>query len=199
MAFDLVQRNTVVRGEFNAAIIRPRWLVNQGLFQHGEAGFQLSDRPGGPRVFNFHEYQWEIGQDRLVLTCRDVHAGDPGECVARILKILPHTPVTAVGHNFVFESSEIIDAICPHIGRFAGNDLAELLGHDLAKSDGAVVLSIDDERSLTIRVFAESPTQKIDLNFHYAASDTRAAQEAARTSQRCLERAREIVKRLTEH
>ena len=193
MPFELIARNILVRGEFNRAIIQPRWLTQQGVTPDGNVEILMSDSPGMPRVFRFQEVKWEVGPDRLVLTPSDAKGRDPGPLVARILELLPHTPVTALGHNFLFESSETSLSITPCLGQRTAAALARQLGGELAQGGWSIVISTDAKTRITAKVLEEPDRQRIDLNFHHVVTDASEAKLAAGGSAECLTRAKELL------
>lgn len=194
MPFELAGRNITVAGEFNSAIIQPRWLVAQGLLGDGQVEVLISDSPGMPRVFKFQGFKWEVGRDRLVLTCVEAKHSDPGCEIAKILGKLPHTPITGLGHNFLFESHDVQDILIPRIGESNGEAIANQLGQKLNHTDCTVAMSSSDDSRLRVRVVSDSVKQTIDLNFHFDVGDAGAAEASARESQQCRERAHDVVR-----
>ena len=202
MAFQKVAQNTVVRGEFNRAIIRPDWLVKMDVVLDGEVSMGLSFRPAAARSFRFAGFDWEVGADRLVLKPQAPEFQDPGPTVAKILELLPHTPLTAIGHNFLFHGSGDIDPkLFPQLGPLAPNDVAQQIetGTTAVISSWSITLDSAKGYRLTAKVMLEPTNQKIDVNFHFALTDSASARaiEAAERFSECGQRAQELVAALS--
>ncbi|MHC4698783.1 MAG: hypothetical protein ACYTFA_18800 [Planctomycetota bacterium] len=196
MPFELTGRNIVVRGDFNRAIIRPKWLIRQGILPEGDVEFAVSDAADMPRLFKFAGFQWTVAHDRLVVKPIVPDEGDPGPTVARVLEILEHTPVSAVGHNFIFENPEPDSSLEVRLGERSAARIGEQLGHEVRTSTCEVRLSVGEDQFLTAKLIAEGLKQTMDLNFHFVAPVAEAAVNAAKESARCSARAREVLKAL---
>ncbi len=198
MAFELVTRNIVVRGEFNLAIIGPRWLVVQEITPDGEIEAFVSDDPSAPRHFKFDGFDWQVGFHRLVVTSTGANAKDPGPTVAAILEKLPHTPVTGAGHNFSFDAPNPLAELCVRLGNRDTATLSGLLGEELRESSFSVVVSTGKATRVAVKVLTGHPGQRVDINFHHDTPDAAAAANAARQSEACRQRADEVLRMLAE-
>ncbi len=96
---------TVAIGAFNPYIITPEWLVRFGFYSKDE---EVNVRPvllGEGTAFDFGCVQWQVDHQRLSVASSG-RSVDCGETVSRVLALLPHTPVKALGHNFHFSASK---------------------------------------------------------------------------------------------
>lgn len=193
----LVGRNVVVRGEFNRAIVTPKWLVGQEILEDGEVQAVLTDHPNAARLFTFGEFKWHVGPDRLMARGLDPEANDPGPIIARILDKLPHTPVTAIGHNFLFEVASD-PSISPLLGARSGQEVARSLELDLTRSEATFVMRSDENSSVTVKATVEKSDSKLDLNFHFQVTTADEAKRSANASDEMRGRAVEIVRRIIE-
>ena len=102
----LVLAETVAVGPFNPFIITPEWLAGQHVpGAPAQASFDWVDGPSphGTSSFTLGAFEWEVSFERLSATVESVTSEtDAGAAVAKVLELLNHTPVEAVGHNFVF-------------------------------------------------------------------------------------------------
>ena len=205
MPFELIGRNTTVRGEFNRAIITPKWLAKQEIVPRGDFSIAVSDGADMPRLFKFAGFEWMVAHDRLIVKSIEPRDDDPGPKVAQVLNVLHHTPVVALGHNFLFESTELDPSLEARLGDRAAARIADRLGHELRKSTCEVVVSTGKDGStgedslLTVKVVSEHPKQIVDLNFHFVTSDAKAAAQAAEKSAQCREQADKVLKVLMGH
>jgi hypothetical protein len=197
MPLALSSRNIVVAGEFNRAIIQPKWLIDRKILPVGPIEMLVSDRPDMPRVFNFGGYHWEVGISRLMLRPTDP-ANDPGVLVGTILEILPHTPVSAIGHNFLFHAEQRIQNLEPHLGSRSSRSFVPALGTEIGRSDFVLVASTSERARLTVKVTDEQSGTKVDLNFH---TDTPSHDDVLTTASQGAElrrRADEIIRLVAE-
>lgn len=200
MAVQLISRNTVVRGEFNRAIIVPRWLVAQEILPDGEVDFAVSDAADQPRQFRFAGFMWNVAHDRLVIAARpdiDVEA-DTGSVAARILGILSHTPITAVGHNFLFESTEALASCVPALGARPMSDLADGLGGEFRSATCEVKIAQNAQNSVTAKIVTGQEFPKFDLNFHFAVDSAESAEKMCDRSAECRNKANDLLRVVTE-
>lgn len=200
MAVQLISRNTVVRGEFNRAIIVPRWLVAQDILPDGEVELAVSDAADQPRQFRFAGFNWNIAHDRLMIAARpdkDVEA-DTGAIAARILRVLNHTPVTAVGHNFLFESTEAIASCVPALGARPMSDLADGLGGEFRSSTCEVKVAENAQSSVTAKIMTDQNLPKFDLNFHFSVESAESAAQACDRSAECRNSTTDLLRVVTE-
>jgi hypothetical protein len=105
LILDLAQ--SVAVGPFNPHIITPEWLVRWNVLPDQEVNIRLAPVIDGS-AFRFGRLEWEVDPRRLMVSSQtlvDERGHDAGHYVSEILRLLPHTPVSAVGHNFHFVSS----------------------------------------------------------------------------------------------
>lgn len=102
MPFRFKKSSCVVVGSFNVYIIQPKWLSDRGLIGKGETKLQSDMRQPGFRFQRSGEsFQWVVRPDRIAIES-DAPDADCGDRVARLLEILPWTPVFGVGNNIEF-------------------------------------------------------------------------------------------------
>jgi len=101
MPIALKSLDIVVVGRFNPYIINPPWLCRMGICKAKEAEGEVRvEIPGGRAVFHFQMdgLRWQV-TDACLMVSTDSVGRPPGERVAQIIEKLPHTPISAVGHN----------------------------------------------------------------------------------------------------
>ena len=100
LSLDLAQ--TVIIGRFNPYIVTPSWLVDQNVCAAGNGDFpSLEEQYDDSEAFNLGGYEWEVSFEKLAVSAAIV-GRDCGSMAGRVLAELPHTPVDAVGNNFIF-------------------------------------------------------------------------------------------------
>jgi hypothetical protein len=106
MPFRFRKASCVAVGAFNVYVIQPRWLASRGLLP---AGVELVldtklDEPG----FRFQaaelKLRWIVTPTRLAIETDDPDE-DCGAPMARLLALLPETPLLGVGNNVYYETT----------------------------------------------------------------------------------------------
>lgn len=176
MALTLELAQTVAIGAFNPSIITPDWLVRFGVYpKEGEYGVRLVPLDGGV-AFDFEvesgSVQWQVDLQRLSVSTSDP-GFDCGQAISRVLKLLPHTPVQAIGHNFHFSMSreEWEDRPAPMLGHVG---LASFPDAEQVRWGG--VFRLEGVRA-EVSLIQESEAVAILFNHHRAIDLVKARQE----------------------
>lgn len=169
----------VVVGRFNPAILTPEWLVAQKILPEGEV--EIGQSFGSALLqCRLAGFMWLATLGKL-----EVHSeapnSDPGEFAAKILELLPHTPIRAVGNNF---------AVGLPMG--AGKSLFPLISCSLAERlrtpehemlSVSTTLALSHEKEAIIRITLEAEQGEVgavSFNFHRDCASALAGAEAAR-------------------
>jgi len=117
---------TVAIGAFNPYIITPEWLVRFGFYLRDDEVKIRMVPLGEGASFEFRRVQWQVDNQRLIVSSTD-RTVDCGGTVSKVLDLLPHTPVQAVGHNFHFSATkeEWGDRPAPVLGQKSFHDLED--------------------------------------------------------------------------
>ncbi|MCR9211896.1 MAG: hypothetical protein NXI28_27060 [bacterium] len=192
--FSLAQVSAVAVGAINTSIIHPAWLAEVGLLDDSSlASIELDLQQPGLRLTGPPDFgKWLIRPDRL--TVETENAGvRPGSKVAKILELLPWTPVVAVGLNYRFAGPPSAAGKLAEIG-FPTNFVVP--GYSVPQRGLHVALSKEGE--VTVRHLQLSLVEdelQLHVNFH---TDTKKldTQQTVKTLKRCddgLAEIREIV------
>lgn len=107
MKLSLELAQTVIIGRFNKFIVTPGWLAEYDVCTEGTEGDEADadyDEPDDfldESTFHYGGFEWEVGTNRLGVS--SARGGvDCGKVASRVLRFLSHTPVEAVGNNFIF-------------------------------------------------------------------------------------------------
>lgn len=199
---NLPKANCVVIGSLNRAILQPPWLAGKGLITTGGDGsFPPMDVifTVGSTVYKIDDTQftWQIEAGKLIVDRSDVSSdANPGAKVVELLKILEHTPIRAVGNNFVFPVGEPISAT-------AKSHLSNSLSDALPGGQIASINYVAECRGANLHVTAdnlasEGGVQSVRLNFHRETQDNAEARLAAGEWEADLAEAKRIMDRLKE-
>ena len=97
---ELESANIVLLGNFNPYLISPEWLSKQGIWTVKDVQLALGAFKQDGVQFRSTGTDWHVSSDRLVIASTTL---DCGELASKVLSELPHTPMAAVGTNFVFQ------------------------------------------------------------------------------------------------
>ncbi len=197
MKLDSLNSTLVLAGAWNPEILSPAWIAENilGLAPEAEDVVQIEFSPfvGAPPKYTMDEIVYVTSRDRLILAPVkfSVEAFKKARDIAgKILKMLPHTPIRAVGENFVFteptpepEALELFTA--------ASSDLADVLNfeHEIAGSSLRSIISFE-KRKLNLTRKYDQRGLTISFNFHY---DVDGAVAAAEVLPNSVERNLEVV------
>ena len=182
MALTLELAQTVAVGPFNSHIITPEWLVRCNVLPEQEIQIRFGTIGDGT-AFRFGKIEWQVNSRRLMVSTSTL-TEDCGDLVAKVLELLPHTPVRAVGHNFHFlcnSREEWRSSPVPALGTKEFGDFT-----DLVQSRWTGIFQKSGVRiELTIG-YADDGVVVL-LNHHRITNTIEEAQEAARQFRRDLD------------
>jgi hypothetical protein len=182
---------TVVVGAFNPYVITPDWLVRFGFYREDE-GVNVRLVPlGQGAAFEVGCVEWQVDNQRLSVASSE-RSEDCGGTVSRVLSLLPHTPVQALGHNFHFSATreEWGGRPAPMLG---GRGLQDFTDAEQVRWVGAFRL---DETRIEATLAYEMDAVAILLNHHRTMDLERARR--ARTAEEQVAQARGAAEKFRE-
>ena len=102
LTLDLAQ--TVAVGPFNPYIITPEWLLRYKVCAEDEAADFFPGMLTDGTAFTIGALEWEVDYRRMMVSSRTIRTREGETCgdkAAKVMRLLNHTPVEAVGHNFL--------------------------------------------------------------------------------------------------
>jgi hypothetical protein len=161
MPLNLETAQTLALGPFNPHIITPEWLVKHNVCEDAEVEIRFIPLSQG-LGFSFKDVQWQIDFRMLVVASRKENCGS---LVRKVIDLLPHTPVRAVGNNFHYAASrdDFSKSLLPMLGgaRYGG---LEEYGH-VEQTRWACVIRREDVR-VEVTVAEDEPGIAVLFNFH---------------------------------
>lgn len=173
--------SSILVGSLNPAILTPNWLAQNRILTGEVSSTSILPADFPVLQFSIGGLSWAANPLRLEVKSEDGSA-DPGELIAKVLNLLPHTPVQAVGNNLQFAappgSPSNLQSIAnaPLFGQIHSMEYEEL-GHRLScqvKSKSGAILMI------TLAAQREGGTL-LSFNFHRECASAAQAIQAARS------------------
>jgi hypothetical protein len=177
----------VIAGSFNPAILTPSWIGKNVLDPPVVDEFPvyvIAPIMGAapPAKFSLSGFTYSPGYQFLTFYTDGMDAAASErvcDVAARILNLLPHTPITGIGFNFGFRddhpSVQLLRllAISPTFADALGQG-AEVVGRNWLNvaSWGAALV--------TLQTGIRGSDYSLDLNFHYSSQDARGAEAVLR-------------------
>lgn len=167
----------VITGRWNVAIFNPAWL-GKNVFQSDEIMLEVGIEPGLPRRLTGDNVVVIPTNSRLMLAPSDLEEGTllrMEQVAYKILSLLQHTPVNALGINYGYKISPLTQEL--------RDKLPVLLSTELGR-EGLVMRSREykwtvqyENRTLNINCKSDGDEANILFNFHLDVTDTEVAAE----------------------
>jgi hypothetical protein len=191
MTLSLEAAQTLALGPFNPYIILPEWLVKHAVCEDAEVEIRFIPLKQGT-AFAFKEVQWQIDSQLLLVGSITENCG---ELVAKVIRLLPHTPVHAVGNNFHYVATDVEWDAAP-LSMLGQNPPGFERFGQFEQTRWACVLRNKDLR-VEVTVAKSTPGVAILFNFH---RDTKGSDEAVAAAEQFptdRQTSREILHSLT--
>lgn len=178
MSLTLSKTGVAITGHFNPHIISPNWLIRERILDSSGPvkGTMLLGSPELEIRFNIGDMEWAVHGTRLSI---DAKTGSrPAEVAAQVMEKLPHTPVNAVGLNFVYSCDrDNWSGPNPQLGRLTRESLQEL--GDVQATGWRTAINYNDGVLVNV-VFQIETDVVLNFNFHRSVENTAEAIKAVR-------------------
>lgn len=184
----LESANVVLNGNFNPYIISPEWLADQKIWQADSVQLELGAIRKDGVQFNGEGTDWYVSSDRLVVASTTI---DCGEVAERVLVALPHTPMIAVGCNFVYQelSPDVVYPVFDAIQKITADETS------LRLLRWGIVLHQDNTR-IDVSLTSGDQGTTIAFNHHRQANTTSEAMVAAERFGDDKKRSQDLLQKL---
>lgn len=175
MPLSLETAQTLALGSFNSHIITPEWLVKHKVCDDAEVEFRFIPLVQG-LAFSLKDVRWQIDSRLLLVeSCRE----NCGDLMAKVIDLLPHTPIRAVGNNFHYAASreDWNNSPLPMLGDARYGNLEESVR--VEQTLWACVIRKDEVR-VEVTVAEDEPGMAVLFNFHRETNNSEGAIKAAR-------------------
>lgn len=164
----------VVAGAFNPAILVPPWVGRYGLGYPPQQTFQVEMLApvagiGGMPRYSFDGISYSPNFQSVTFYLAGLDT--PGcqrvvDAVARMLRELPHTPVSGIGFNFAFNVAEPDEALLQLLSSHAGMIEAFPGGGEVVSRSWSNVVAWQGAL-VTVQCQRDNAGVLIDANFHH--------------------------------
>lgn len=170
--------NVVLAGNWNLAIFSPKWL-SKNLFGSESITIEFPLVPGLPPRFTAEGVTILPSTDRVMVapkTLTDEALKRMEDMACKLLNLLPHTPINALGVNLGFLEKEPSEAL---LQRFVDRDEALLAdaGFEILIRTFSRRL-VSQGQQLNLSMIIEPKEVKFDLNFHTDVQNAEQAQKS---------------------
>jgi hypothetical protein len=170
--------NVVLAGNWNLAIFSPNWL-SKNLFGSESITIEFPLVPGLPPRFTVEGIVILSSTDRVMLAPKmltDEAIKRTEDMACKLLNLLPHTPISALGVNFGFLEKEPSDELLQH---FVDRDEALLAdaGFEILIRTFSRKLVYQGQH-INLSTIVEPKEVKFDLNFHTDVQNAEQAQKS---------------------
>lgn len=188
----------VIAGRFNPHIITPSWLIRTELAKESEPKVQLGFDPQSHSPsfrIQVDRVTWSTSDSRLELSAKfsDVDLSVPATA---ILKLLPHTPIQAVGHNFHFKwkIAEWSGRI-PQLGEVNFEGLRQF--GEPVNTTWTSGFRVDKNLVVQLQLVHSENSVEVHTNFHRDASNCEAGLKAVENFPHDFDRTKELIQKIT--
>jgi len=200
VAFRFQKASCVAVGTFNMYILHPQWLAKHEIIEPGtEVGIETNlTQPGFRFRFPDRKATWNVTPNRLVIESQDPGL-DCGAAIARVLRILPETPLFALGNNVHYRADlselEHLSAAIRDYPRTA----APASGQSVARRTFHVAVKRTDLETVNLQVSFKEEEIELACNVHTDVGKHDKPNEAAVAAAECFFDHRAECKALAQH
>jgi hypothetical protein len=183
VAFQFEKASCVVVGTFNMYIFHPPWLEKHEIIRKGtEVGIDTNlIRPGFRFRFPQYKATWMVAPDRLAVES-DEPKTDCGKPVAKVLRVLPETPLFALGNNVHYkaELSEL-ENLSEAIRGFPCME-CPTRGQSVVQRTFHVGIKRNEHETITLQISLKEDSIELACNVHVELDNREKASEVAVTA-----------------
>ena len=200
MAFKFEKASCVVVGTFNMYILHPQWLAKHKIIEEDmEVGIETNlTQPGFRFRFPKDKAIWSVAPNRLAIESEDPKT-DCGRMVAKILDVLPETPLFAMGNNVHYhaELSEL-ENLSEEIRKFPRAE-SPTPGQAVAQRTFHVGVKRGEHETVNLQISLENDDIKLACNVHTELGNREDANKAAVAAAERFFEDRDEAKFLAQH
>lgn len=189
----LLRANIVLAGAWNPAILTPPWMCEHHIIEDTQVDVQLSMQP--PSVtYTSGGFRWNARTDRLMVEAEDVALWSQcADFAVAVLDKLPHTPLSALGVNFVFDQSAARALDVP--GQMSASVATHLKGEIVEEIH--IVRVRQEGWTMNLKSAVSTSDPVLDFNFHCEVVNPEDVRAGLDSAQQLHKRALDVVRLIT--
>lgn len=157
----------VIVGSWNKYIFSEEWIVSNILGEGVKYSIQYPLNALGSLRFSLENFTFCIFGERLVFQLNNNSETSYKEVIKTARKIfqkLIHTPVTAMGVNFLFRSNKSFN-IVEYLPQ--NSELVQHIGYDIVSSEITRTFKISENETLNFKIELKDEVNIFNFNFNY--------------------------------
>ncbi len=162
----------VINGHWNRMIFTPDW-IGKKIFNVPKVERLLSMAPVSPIIYRTDDIILSAAEEKLIISLRklnEVCMTDAESKALTILKLLPHTPISAIGVNFGFVEESPLPSLL-ELCNYANNaEVAAATESDISKSELKRTLTNPEspESILNFSLSFDGSAVEFNGNYHHS-------------------------------
>ncbi|MBK7423966.1 MAG: hypothetical protein IPJ48_13150 [Propionivibrio sp.] len=171
--------NILMVGRWNPAIFTPKWIRGNLVSNDEEVILAMSfGNPAAPPRISFSGIHLFITSDIIEIRPETLIDASINTCIrisSRILELLCHTPITALGINIRFED-DLPSAVFDDLFAFADQGRIDPATYQSTSSTIARSFALGASDSLNFSITQQIPKYLVEFNFHTESEDIKVVQ-----------------------
>ena len=166
----------VINGHWNRMIFTPKW-VGENIFNSPEVELLVSMVPTNPAIYRNEDVVLAVAEEKVSINLRKLNVvcmEDAEAKATRILNILSHTPVSAIGVNFAFIEESPSDPLLKIFGNPHDAEIARVFGADISKRTLTRAVKLDGV-VFNLALMFDGSVVEFNANYHHSVESAAAA------------------------
>lgn len=163
----------VVVGAWNKAIFSPEWMIENIISEYQNPKIEIPVGLDSSFKFTTNDFSFVILGNRLEISSQTLSEESfikIIEIARKVFRLLPHTPINAIGLNFVFTCNESELEENFHFSFHDEEALLSNINKELTAKAIKRIFKINDKSLLTLSITKTNQIFEFDFNFNYNVS-----------------------------
>lgn len=164
--------NILTIGRWNPAVLSPQWIRSNVIDSEVTFAIPIDDSGAPPRLSfsNIHLFPTIRYLDARPAEVQENAFSTVGETVSKIIELLRHTPISAIGINFRFVEVAHPESLAPN---FQFDDAARIPHDKYSMLTSTIIRSfqLKNDDTLNLSLIHDGQEMSVEFNFHTDSSD----------------------------